>query len=303
MRQKKTISVVILGWIFLSLFSMIGIGEGVIVDDLDLTDFQVGDKVTYKYKNYYYQNPVMGFGWSSTRYERYVITEISDSYLGLTIKADFWDESSLNYLEVGEPQEADKVMGSLRIPPNIGDHIIPKNIVPKDYKNSYLYQMTSGVSTLIKTSIQSYGKGQGLYIKHVYEGKTIGEHKILYATTGIVLKISFEIDMGTTSDFIAEKEIIASQSTIDGADETYSEVIINPLLLVFLIGVPVVILSVVIIKKRMSKSKEGQVIKQDISNEPTSIKKSRVLCPFCFTEIEGNDIYCLNCGKKIKKDI
>jgi len=165
MRQKKTISVLILGWIFLSLFSMINIANGVNVDDLDLTDFKVGDTVTYKYKTYYYRNPVMGFGWSPTKYERYNITGISKTINAITLRADFWDKSTLNELGIGDPQEENKLLGRLTVTPNLGDLIIHNNIKPKDYKNDYLAQMTSGISSEITSSIQSYAKGQGLYTK------------------------------------------------------------------------------------------------------------------------------------------
>ncbi|MBA7590126.1 hypothetical protein ES708_32230 [subsurface metagenome] len=272
MRQKKTISVLILGWTFLSLFSMISITEGVIVDDFDLTDFQVGDKVTYGYKTYYYQNPVTGFGWSSTRYERYVITEIYEVNSRLNIRADFWDRSSLNDLEMGDPDEADKLIGRLGIYTHIGDHIIPKNTKLKDYQNEYLSVIISQINNpAITCKIQSYAKGQGLYIKNMNGLKKIGEHKILYATTGILLKESYEISLGTTSDFTAEKEIIPSLSTIDGADETYNEVIIIPWVLFFIIGVPSVILSVVILKK-MSKRRVIKVLNRDLISKSTPIK-------------------------------
>ena len=45
--------------------------------------------------------------------------------------------------------------------------------------------------------------------------------------------------------------------------------------------------------------KVAKVYKQDLSLKSTPVKKSRVLCPFCDTEINGDDNYCLACGKKI----
>ena len=300
MRQKKLFSVLLLGWIFLSLFSLTYSVNGVNIDALNLTEFNLGDKVVYSYKTYYYQNPITGFAWSPTKYELYNITEISEINNEITIKADFWDKSSLQNLTVEEPDEENIVLGRLKIPPNLGDIIIPNNIQPKDYKTHYLAQMNSQINNPeITSTIQSYAKGQGLYIKHMYASKIIGEHTLLYATTGILLKISYKISMGTTNDFTAEKEIVPSRSTIDGADEFYSDTIINPWSIIFIIGVPSVILSVVIIRKIVLKSNGIQVIKQELSPNSTPIKKSRVLCPFCYTEIQGDDIYCSNCGKKI----
>jgi len=303
MRQKKTISLLILGWIFLSLFSMINIGNGTNFEDLVSTSFKVGDTVTYKYRTYYYLNPVMGFDWSSWNFEGYRITEISEiseSYNEITIKADFWDKSSLTELGIGDPDEENKVIGGLKIPPQFEDIIIPDNILPEDYKNVYLAQLKAEINNpAVTTTIQSYAYGQGLNIKHTSASEIIGGHTLLYATTGILLKDSYEISMGTTNDFKAEREIVPSRSTIDGADESYSDSMINPWTYVLFIGVPGVIISAVIIRKIVIKLKGIQVLRQDLSPPPTPIKKSRVLCPFCFTEIEGKDIYCLNCGKKI----
>lgn len=264
MRQKKLISMLIVGWVFFSLISMIDIITGTKVDTFDYTEFIVGDKVVYSYRTYSYQNPITGFAWGSTKYELYNITEISEANNEVIIKADFWDRDSLNDLTVGIPDEEDIVLGRLRIPPGIGNIIIPKNLKPEDYKNSYLAEIDSSINNpAITNTIQSYAGGQGLYIENKYGSDILGNHRILYATTGILLKESYEVSMGTTSDFISEKEIVPSRSTIAGADESYSESIISPWFFVFIIGVPGLILAVVISRKIMLNKKGLPIIPQE----------------------------------------
>jgi len=43
-------------------------------------------------------------------------------------------------------------------------------------------------------------------------------------------------------------------------------------------------------------------IKQEISNNPAIIKKPRVLCPFCHTELDRSNNYCFKCNRHTKKE-